>query len=85
MYLRYKEGVYDLKSVVITLSTVTYAIKSRKLLAKNGIRSKLIKVNTGLYGKGCAYGIEISSDKYLDSIMILRRENIAYQIKSDIK
>lgn len=41
-----------------TVSSLTYAIKGQKLLAKEGIESRLVKPNAKKARRGCAFGIE---------------------------
>ena len=74
------EGVLDLNKAVITLGSMTYAIKSRKLLSKNGIRSKLVKLDSSKTLNGCSYGIELLDKEFYAAIAVLRNEGIGYSI-----
>ena len=65
-----------MKTNTITVSTVTLALKAKKILAKNGIRATVVKNESGK--KGCAYGLEFSSEVFLDVISILRNNGIEY-------
>ena len=66
-----------MSKTVLTLGSVTYAIKSRKLLVKSGIKSKLIKIDsTG----GCTYGIEFDRDKFYTVVKILRDADLEYKV-----
>ena len=67
-----------MKKTIITLTSVTYAMKAKKQLSRIGIRSELIKVDSSKSKKGCAYGLEIPSDCFYDAIAELRRRGFEY-------
>ena len=46
----------------ITTGTVTYAIKGRDLLRKNGYNVKIQRITSGLSRAGCGYSIVFSGD-----------------------
>lgn len=75
-----KEGVLDLENTVITLSSITYAMKAKKLLSRAGIRSELIKVDSSKSKKGCAFGLEIPTSRFYDAVAELRRYNFDYAV-----
>ncbi len=72
-----------MRGTIITLGSVTYAIKCKKLLNKHGIKSKLIKVDPGLNENGCTYGVEFPKESFYTAVMILRQENISYKVYRD--
>ena len=72
-----------MKNAILTLGSVTYAIKSRKLLIKNGIKTKVIKVDNSHRGDGCTYGIEFPRESFYTVIILLRQENISYNVYKD--
>ena len=63
--------------VTLTLGTVSYAIKVKKLLSKYKVASILVKVD-GTNEKGCAYGIKFSKTDFLEVIRILKESGIEY-------
>lgn len=69
-----------MNKITITLSSVTYTIKAQKLLAKNGISSKLIKVDATFSKNGCTHGIEISRINFFDAINLLKAREIPYSV-----
>ena len=69
-----------MRDTIITVGSVTYAIKCKKLLNKNGIRSKLIKVDPGINENGCTYGVEFPKESFYSAVSILRQENISYRV-----
>ena len=66
-----------MNTVTLTLGSVTYAIKVRKLLMKYKVNSTLIKVE-GTNEKGCAYGIKFNKSDFLSIIRILKENEIEY-------
>ena len=72
-----------MNTATITLGSVTYAIKSRKVLAKNGIRSKLVKLDSSKTTNGCNYGLEILRTDFYSAVSILRNEQINYELYRD--
>lgn len=64
----------------ITVGSVTYAIKARKLLQRIGIDSKLVKVDNTKANKGCEYGIEFPSNFLYDVVAELKSHGIAYSV-----
>ena len=74
------EGVLNLNKTIITVGSITYAIKCRKLLFKNGIRSKLVKLDSSDIENGCTNGIEITEKDFLTVASILRSNGINYKI-----
>ncbi len=78
--LRHKEGVWDLNKTVVTVETVTYAMKARKLLLRCGIQSKLIKTDSQDSGTGCRHGLEISNKDYFEAIKVLGENGIRFSV-----
>ncbi len=64
--------------ILLKLQTLTYAIKARKLLDRNKIKSKVVKL-TGREREGCGYGLQIFEKDFLAVASILRGE-IEYEI-----
>ena len=77
-----KEGASDLKSTIVTVGSVTYAIKLRKLLSREGIHSRLIKVERSEGENGCTHGVEISEKDFLDAAYVMRENGISYKLHS---
>ena len=77
---RHKEGVWDLNKTVVTVETVTYAMKARKLLLRCGIQSELIKTDSRDSGTGCRHGLEISNKDYFEAIRVLGENGIKFSV-----
>ncbi len=69
--------------IILKFSTLTYAIKARRLLDKSRIKSKVVKL-TGREREGCGYGLQIYEKDFLTVASILRGE-IDYEIYNGIK
>ena len=69
-----------MRTTLLSLGTVTYALKARKLLGQMGIKAKLVKINTKSADGGCNHGIEIQDIQFYDAISILRSEGISYTV-----
>ena len=68
-----------MKNIMITVGGVTYAIKLRKLLARDGIESELIKISDTKRG-GCTHGVRISGEDLFRAVGIMRSKGIDYSV-----
>ena len=75
-----EEGVRDLNTSIFTVGSVTLAVKARKLLARAGIRSRLVKTDAAKTGNGCRYGIEFSTFDFYGVSAELRKNGISYEV-----
>lgn len=69
-----------MNNIVITVGTVTYAIKLRKLLSRDGIYARLMKVENVEGALGCIHGVEINERDFLRAVVIMKNNNIEYSI-----
>ena len=69
--------------IVLAVRTMTYAIMGRKLLRKNGIHSRISKLDEAKMENGCAYSLEINSTDFLAAAAILRTNHIEYTLISN--
>ena len=70
-------------NTTLTVGSVTYAIKARRLLLHAGIRARTVKVEGGERGVGCAHGIVIPSSRFFDAVVILKDNGIGYSLLGD--
>ena len=71
---------------ILTVGSVTYAMKARKALLRAGVESSLVKVNVTESGMlGCRHGVEISNSDFYTAVAVLRDCRIDYQIYSGDK
>ena len=75
-----KEGVSDLNNTIITVGSVTYAIKLRKLLSRAGIRSKLVKTERPGSKNGCTHGVEIDEKDFYHAVVVMKENGISYKV-----
>ena len=68
-----------MKTTVFTVGSVTYAIKAKKLLAREGLTSKLVKADASKAADGCMYGIEFPTKYFYTAANILRSAGIFYR------
>lgn len=76
------EGVFCLNKTTITVGSVTYAIKARKILQRMRIHSKLVKTDAARSSGGCTYGIEFKTEDFYNVVMGLRNAGISYHLYS---
>ena len=70
----------DMKKTVITVDSVTYAIKLKRVLAKAKIHTRLVKVNQGDLSGGCVHGVELADEDFYQAVVIMRDNNISYSV-----
>jgi hypothetical protein len=75
--------VISLRSVILTVSTPTYAIKAKRILRNIGINTETVKVDSGKDGSGCTHGIRFDEGYLYDVIAVLREKNIQYKVYSE--
>ena len=69
-----------LDNTTIAVGSITYAVKARRLLARGGIKAKLIKLSLSETAGGCAHGIVIASSRFFDAVVILKENGIPYSL-----
>ena len=69
-----------LDNTTLTVGSVTYAIKARRLLLHAGIRAKVVKTVSDGTGSGCTHGIVIPSSRFFDAVVILKENGIDYAL-----
>ena len=76
----FAEGVFCLNKTTITVGSVTYAMKARRLLSRMGIQSKLVKIDAGKTVSGCTHGLEFASAELYTVVMGLKKEGINFTV-----
>ena len=64
--------------MIVTVGSVTYAAKLKKLLYRAGIQSKLIK---SAVDGNCVHGVEIESSDFYKAVVVMRENQIEYSIR----
>ena len=67
-------------NTTIAVGSITYAVKARRLLARGGIKAKLIKIAPSEIAGGCSYGIVIASARFFDAVVILKENGVPYSV-----
>jgi hypothetical protein len=74
------KGVRDLKKIILTVGSATYAVKARRLLEKEKITARVIKTESVDKSSGCIHGVEIPYSDFLMCVMILKNHGIEYKV-----
>ena len=69
-----------MNSIIVTVGAVTYALKLKKLLLREGIRSKLVKVDGSAGSMGCSHGVEIDERDFYSAVVIIKNNGISYSV-----
>ena len=69
-----------MRKIIITMSSVTAALKAKRLLEARSIGSRLIKIDSMKISDSCTHGIEIDYKSFLDAVTILKNKNISYKV-----
>ncbi len=67
---------------IITLGSITYAMKARRLLSRIGIKCEVIKFDKVSGEFDCTYGIKIPTKDFYNAVIILRNNSIKYSVYS---
>ena len=63
---------------IITISSPTMAIKASRLLNRNGIRARVIRLHPSQTPRGCTTGVEVDLSRVNAALEVLGNENIFY-------
>lgn len=69
-----------MNNITVTVGTVTYAIKLRKLLLRAGIRSKLVKVDNTRTENGCTHGVMIDEGDFYRAVVVMKSSGVNYSV-----
>ena len=73
-----------MNTTTLTVGSVTYAIKVRKLLERAGVKSKLVKVDSSKSKSGCTYGIQLQTALFYDAVTVLKNNGINYSVYNEL-
>ena len=65
---------------ILTIPTVTLALKAKKLLSKKRISASIVHFNANESKNGCSYGLEFDMKDYFSVLSTLKDAEIPYQI-----
>ena len=69
-----------MKSIIVTVGSVTFALKLQKLFLRAKIRSKLVKVDNTRTENGCTHGLEIRESDFYQAVVIMKSNGINYSV-----
>ena len=65
-----------MKQCTAALGSLTYAIKAQRALAENGLACEIVKLDSSMTRRGCAYGVTFSCEEQRAVRSILGKEKI---------
>ena len=69
-----------MRKIIITTSSVTTALKAKRLLESQSITARLIKMDSLKGINECTHGLEIDYKTFFDAVTILKSRNISYSV-----
>ena len=69
-----------MNTTTITVGSVTYAQKAKRLLQHKGISARLVKIDASRSKNGCTHGIQFSANDFYSVVMELKNAGIEYNI-----
>lgn len=69
-----------MNDIIITVGSVTFAIKTKRLLLRHGIQARLVKTDTRFTENGCNHGVMIRNEDYLNAVVILKENGVSYSV-----
>ena len=69
-----------MNNITLTFSSVTSSLKVRRLLSRENIESKLVKVESNSESGGCVNGVEIGERDLYRAVLVLRENGIEYSV-----
>ena len=78
------QGGMNLNTTIITVGSVTYAIKAKRILEREGVNASLVKIDSSKNDNGCTHGIKIYESHLYDAVSILKRMGIEYQVRNSL-
>lgn len=65
-----------MKQCTAALGSLTYAIKAQRALAQEGIPCEIVKLDSSMTRRGCAYGVEFSCSDQRSVRTVMNAEKI---------
>ena len=67
-----------MKKSIITMTSMTYALKANSILSNFSVPSDVIRLNGSVSNSGCSYGVSVATPYLKNAIRILSDNNIPY-------
>ena len=68
------------KDIILTVGSMTRAVKAKRILNRQGIGVSIIKLESQIHTNGCGYGIVFSEEDEYSAIRILKENKIPYSV-----
>ena len=68
------------KDIILTVGSMTRAVKAKRILNRQGVGVSIIKLDSEIYTNGCGYGIVFSEEDEYCAIRILKENKIPYSV-----
>ncbi|MBQ7314586.1 MAG: DUF3343 domain-containing protein [Clostridia bacterium] len=68
-----------MQTTVLSVGSVTYAMKAVRILRRIGIQAKTVKLDTNKTAKGCTHGIELATRDVFRAVKELQQQQIPYE------
>jgi len=65
-----------LRSYIIILTSITYVHKVKELLARNNIKSHIVKLQAMYERRGCGYGLEVTENYMTYAVSFIEKHRI---------
>lgn len=65
-----------MKQCTAAMGSLTYAIKAQRALAEGGITCEIVKLDSSMTRRGCAYGVTFSCEEQRAVRAVLSKEKI---------
>lgn len=65
-----------MKQCTAALGSLTNAIKAQRALTKEGIQCEVVKLDSSMTRRGCAYGVEYSCSDHRSVRAVMNQEKI---------
>ena len=66
--------------IILTVKSMTFAQKAKKILARGGITASVRRLDNVQTASGCGYGIVIPYKQHYEAIEALREYGIPYSV-----
>ena len=70
----------QLKTVIISLESSTFASKAKRLLSRHDISARTVKIDGSDEEHGCTHGIEFDNAYFYTVISILKESGLVYSV-----
>ena len=74
-----------MNKTTVVVGSVTYAVKLKKMLARAGIKSAVVKLDNSPKNGGCIHGVSFNEVDFYAAVVIMRENNFEYSLYKETK